>query len=64
VIVLIFRIIKSYAFLKYCRGVRFWLHIYIEFLKSYMLIAKSHQYYNDKSQDSKYDLENKLVDCL
>jgi hypothetical protein len=24
---------------------------------------QSHQYYNDKSQDSKYDLENKLVGC-
>jgi hypothetical protein len=30
-----FRIIKSYAFSKYYRRVRFWLHIYNESLKSY-----------------------------
>jgi hypothetical protein len=38
--------------------------VYIEISKSYTRIAKSHQYYNDKSQDSKYDLENKSVGCL
>jgi hypothetical protein len=31
--VFIFRIIKSYAYSKYCRGVQFWLHVYIEISK-------------------------------
>jgi hypothetical protein len=32
----IFRIIKSYAFSKYCRGVRFLLHVYVEISKNHM----------------------------
>jgi hypothetical protein len=35
VTVFIFRIIKLYEYLKYCREIRFWLHVYIESLKSY-----------------------------
>jgi hypothetical protein len=33
VIVFIFKIIKSYTYSKYCRGVQFWLHVYIEISK-------------------------------
>jgi hypothetical protein len=33
VTVFIFKIIKSYTYLKHCRGVRFWLHVYIEISK-------------------------------
>jgi hypothetical protein len=33
VTVFISKIIKSYTYSKYCRGVRFWLHVYIEISK-------------------------------
>jgi hypothetical protein len=47
-IVFIFKIIKSYTYSKHCRGVRFWLHVYIESLKSYTYthIPKSIEFAN------------------
>jgi hypothetical protein len=66
VTVFIFKIIKSYTYSKHCRGVRFWLHVYIEISKIIHVnrqIASS-QYYNDNSQNSKHALENKLTGCL
>jgi hypothetical protein len=53
VILLIFRIIKSYVFSKYCRGVRFWLYVYIASLK---IIHANHQITSISHKiNSKYD---------
>jgi hypothetical protein len=60
--VLIFEIIKSYAFSKYCRGFILVTRIHRKSLKSYTWIAKSHQYIttiNRKIQNM--ILENKSV---
>jgi hypothetical protein len=50
VIVFIFKIIKSYTYPKYCRGVRFWLPVYIEIskLKIPKLIEFTNQVLNRK----------------
>jgi hypothetical protein len=62
VTVLIFKIIKSYTYSKYCHGVQFWLHVYVEISK---IIHVNHKIASiTRSINLKHDLENKLAVCL